>query len=163
MKARWAIFGRDEGESDSPPVSVGSSSPEPDGITLEASFGKEYWDTVEKFLRERIGFLTDREKAEAVSMLVEYGAPEENTARELSMAEKFAAGGERSLLHFKMYECFQENRAIAVGLAIHLARNRALKKQLASLQGDAPVPRNEWDSWDDATVSEYQNRYLFIK
>jgi len=110
-----------------------------------------------------MGFLSDREKAEAISLLLEYGAPVESTAKELTMAEKFAVGASHSSLKFRMFECFQENKAIAVGLAVNLALNRSLKKQVAKLQGVEAVPHDGWDAWDDAEISEYLNLYLFVK
>ncbi len=164
IKARWRrVLKGTEGAASGPPVGIESKVVEEDAVSFEVSFAGDYWEKLETFLREKIGTLTQREKADAIALLLEYGAPEENTARELTTAERFAVGAKHSSLKFKMFECFQENKEIAVGLTVHLALNRSLKKQIAELRGAEAVPRDEWDSWNDAKVSELQNTYLFVK
>ena len=149
--------------SDGPPVAIENREVKGEAIVLDVSFRKDYWEKVETFLRQKVGSLTEREKGEAISVLLEYGAPKENAAKELTMTEKFAIGGMHSSLKFQMFECFQANRAIVVGLGVNLPLNRSLKKQIAALEGAGAVPHDEWDSWDEAKVNEYMNRYLFIK
>jgi len=164
IRARWPKVVRRTGDASNwPPLTIESKFVEDASVSLEISFGGAFWEKLEKFLREKMGFLTDGEKAEAIALLLEYGAPVESTAKELTMAEKFAVGASHSSLKFKMFECFQENKAIAVGLAVNLAHNKSLKKQLAKWRGAGTVPHNEWDAWDDTKVSEYLNRYLFVK
>ena len=164
IKARWPRMPRrTEDATAGPPVSVESRIVEEGAISLEVSFAGDYWEKVETFLRQKIGYLNEREKADAIALLLEYGAPEENAARERTAAEKFAIGAKHSSLKFRMFECFQENKAIAVGLTVHLALNKSLKKQIAELRGAEAVPHDEWDSWNDAQISELQNTYLFVK
>lgn len=164
IKARWPrLARRTEDASPRVPVSIESKLVEGNTVTLEIAFGDDFWEKLDTFLRQKLGHLNEREAAEAVALLLDYGVPEENTARELTMAEKFALGAGHSSLKFQMFECFQANRAIAVGLAVNLPHNRSLKKRLAELRGAEAVPHNDWDSWDDAKINEYQNRYLFVK
>lgn len=164
IKARWPRMPRrTEDAAAGPPVSVESKIVEEGVVSLEVSFAGDYWEKVETFLRQKIGHPTEREKADAIAMILEYGAPKENAAREWTMTEKFAIGAEHASLKFRMFECFQENKAISIGLTVNLGLDRSLKRQVAELRGGEAVPHNEWDSWGDAKVSEYQNRYLFVK
>lgn len=157
MNIRRPRLPRDSVEAlDGEPVTLESAAIEGDRASLELSFGRGFWERLETFLKEK-QLKTD----EGIALLLEYGAPKEDTARPMPTAEKFAMGGRHSSLHFKTFECFQENKAIATGLSAHFAENRRLKRRLAELKGEMSVPRDEWDAWDKATIEEYQRKYLF--
>lgn len=143
---------------DERPVMVESSAIEGGSVNLVLSFGRGFWHRLEAFLKQR-----QLKTSEGVGLLLEYGAPETDTARVLADSERFAVGGRYSSLTFKLYECFQENREITVGLGLHLSDNRFLKKKLAGLRGEEAVPRDEWDVWDKTTLDRYRDRYLFVK
>jgi len=159
MSASWRkVFRKDRQMVDNKPVTVEGKVIDNDRVSLEISFGKEFWERLETFLKQK-----QLKTREGIALLLEYGATEVDTARHLTTEEKFAISGRYSSLRFKLFECFQENRAIAVGLSVHLDENRRLKRKLTELKGEEAVPQNDWDSWDSKTVVEYQNRYLFMK
>ena len=66
-------------------------------------------------------------------------------------------------MHFRQFDVFRHNRSIAIGLKVHLDSNRLLKKKLVELKGVEAVPRDEWDSWDERTVNQLYERYVFAK
>ena len=127
-------------------------------VSLEISFGKEFWERLETFLKQK-----HLKTEEGIALLLEYGSPETDTATTLTTEEKSAIHGKYSSLRFKMFECFQDNRAMVIGLSVHLNENRRLKKKLAELKGVKAVPQDIWDSWDNKAVAEYQNKYLFTR
>ncbi len=154
---------RNHEDSDERPVMIEGCTTVDDAVILEISFGREFWKKVEAFIDEKLGSLTAREKEEAVAMLVEHGAPKEGSYRVFSAVERFAISSEQSSLHFKQFDLYRHNRSVAVGLKAHLDSNRLLKKKLAELKGVQAVPRDEWDSWDEKTVDELYERYVFAK
>ncbi|MDG6941254.1 MAG: hypothetical protein JRN65_04640, partial [Nitrososphaerota archaeon] len=136
IKACWPrALRRTEEVAGGPLVSVEGKIAGEGAVSLEVSFARDYWETLETFLRQKIGYLTEREKADAMSPLLDYGAHEESTARELTMTEKFAVGAKHSSLKFRMFKCFQANKAIAVGLTVHLTHNKSLERKVAELRG----------------------------
>lgn len=154
---------RNHQDIEEPPVTIEGSTTADDAVTLQISFAGEFWRKVEAFIDEKLGPLIAHEKEEAIAMLVEYGAPEEGPHRVFSTQEKFAISGEQSSLHFRQFDVFRHNRSIAIGLKVHLDSNRLLKKKLVELKGVEAVPRDEWDSWDERTVNQLYERYVFAK
>jgi len=142
----------------SKPVTVEDKVVDKDRVSLDISFGMEFWERLEDFLKKK-----QLETSEGIALLLEWGAPEVDTVRHLTMAEKCGIAGPYSSLHFKLYECFQDTRAMTIGLSVHLDENRRLKRKLAELKGVEAVPQDAWDSWDNKTIMEYLNKYLFMR
>ncbi len=149
--------------TDGDQVALESKASEGGSVVLDLSFSGEYWRKIEEFLEQRTGFLTKQETSEALAILLEYGASTEAPPTPLSVSQKFALSGEYSSLHFKQFECFKENRDIALGLRVHIDANRLLKRRLAELRGAQAVPHDEWDSWDEATIARYYEKYVFAR
>ncbi len=159
----WSIGRKSKTTADEAPVEVVSRTVESDGVSLELSFGEEFWTKLEGFIGERIGFLGARQRDDAISLLLQWGAPEDYKPASLTTVEKFAIMGDWSSLHWKLHDCFKDNQAIAMGLRIHWETNRSLKRRLAELKGAGAVPKNEWDGWDDDDLDSFYKKHVFAK
>ncbi len=159
---RWRISLRGEGEA-GPAVVVECRSVSDESVTLSLSLTKGFMKTLEDFLSAKLGFLASPQRNEAISLLLEWGSSGSPQGTPLTNAEKFAIVGMHSSLHFKLYECYNDNQSVAMGLRAHCELNRRLKKRLVEVMGPAAVPRDEWDSWDEAVFERFQRKYLFLR
>jgi len=156
---RLNLFKKDRGKCDAEkPVFIETKIVHGTTVSLDLSFGHEFWTKLSIFLRNQ-----GIENCEGMALLLEYGAQELDNSKELSTAEKFAVSSRYSSLKFRMFECFEENRAIVVGLSVHLHENRELKEKLIQIKGKGAVTQDEWDDWGSKDVEEYQNKYLFSR
>jgi len=57
----------------------------------------------------------------------------------------------------------EQNSAIASGLRILLARNKALKLRLKEAGLGEDAGEDEWDTWDEDMVSSFYRKYVFCK
>lgn len=91
----------------------------------------------------------------ALSALVRYGVSDEPTER----IEAWAISSKYAATRFRAFILFEENKALVAGLSAALSENRRLKKELK--KRGIQVPRDVWDEWDDSSVNQMLDKYLF--
>jgi len=105
---------------------------------------------------------------QGVQLLIIYGLSDETQEefeqlRQERKSKIFKLGQQRSIIRFRSYEYFQENRILTMKLRNMLNENRSLKKGLKKEGYGSEVSRNEWDNWNEEKIDYYYTRYLFGK
>lgn len=106
-------------------------------------------------------------KTEGTERLIEYGLSDENEEElELLRAEKESQmsqlGRQYSVMRFKTYEYFFENRILTMKLNLMLKENRSLKARLGKVTNEFSNV-DEWDRWGEDRIDEFLKRYVFTK
>ncbi len=56
----------------------------------------------------------------------------------------------------------QANTALVISLPVTLPENRRLRR-MAAERGLLPIREEEWDSWNEDTISRFQRKYVFVQ
>jgi len=123
----------------------------------------------EGIARELHDFLKEKglNKTEGIEKLIEYGLTDESEEElELLRVEKEAQmsqlGRRYSVMRFKTYEYFFENKNLSIKLNLMLKENRSLKTRLEKVT-DRFNNVDEWDSWGEDKIDDFLKRYVFPK
>ena len=117
--------------------------------------------------RELHVFLKEKglNKTEGTEKLIEYGLSDESE-EELKIlrmekeSQMSKLGRQYSVMRFKTYEYYLENKNLTMKLRSMLKENRSLKTRLVKVT-DGFSTVDEWDSWSEDKIDELLQRYVF--
>jgi hypothetical protein len=119
--------------------------------------------------RELHAFLKEKglNKTDGTEKLIEYGLSDESEEElEILRMEKESQmsqlGRQYSVMRFKTYEYYLENKNLTMKLRSMLKENRSLKVRLGKVT-DRFSTVDEWDSWSEEKIDELLKRYVFTK
>ena len=134
-----------------------------DRVHLRVTFSGEFYNELHQFLEQKGYLFLGREK-EGISLLLELGLSEESHDElERNKNEMAKESSRYAAMSFQTSEYYARNSAIAMGLRIHLEKNRSLKQKLKELGLGSYVSEDDWDNWDDNFIEELYRRYVFCK
>jgi len=133
------------------------------GTVLRIALSNEFYDELFGFLKQK-GYSALGRDQEGLSLLLEFGLAED-TQKELenNRNEMWKEGPRYAAISFKTAELYARNFDLTKGLRLHLLQNRSFKKRLLEMGYPDYVTQDEWDSWDENTIKEFYNRYVFGK
>jgi hypothetical protein len=131
-------------------------------VRMRIAIPYEAAEKVKRFLKEK-GIL----ESQGIPLLIKYGLSDESEEElerlKNGMKSKNAQKlwGEYTVIKFKAYEYFMENKAMVMALSNMLYENRLLKRRLKMKGLQKLIPKDGWDNWDESVVDGYYHKYVF--
>jgi hypothetical protein len=142
-----------------PPVQITGADINADTTKLNIIFSSSFKAELFSFLEHK-GYLAFGQETKGIAQLLRYGLSEKNRS-ELEKNKSELDLSQYAGMRFELYQCYQDNNTVTLGLSMSLAENRKLKQALRTEGLDNLVPQDDWDNWDDRFIKTFFQRYVF--